>query len=263
VPLLGRAENTLKNWTKEFHAPPANDRHAFYRKLCVPPSVENYDQALWNEYIDHLKNYPPARLGERAELAMSFYYADEFLRHEAFLPSPRSVIVLTRDAEGDAEHGSIQNTVARNLSRGINYLYVIPRDCRNKDDLLDFVRGTEKRDQPTLDTVTQSTAAGTAHVMLANCLRDDDLWRLVDYAWFATRETFIPTKANLGKLRPENLHHGYEQLYKGGDSLPNGHAAHLPNSRVWVPISQRRQFLYIRLLKNWAENAEWYSAGLA
>ena len=262
VPLLGRAENTLRNWTKESHAPPLNDRHALYRKLCVPSDIEDYDETLWNEYISHLRNYPPAKLSERAELFMSFFYADEFLRREAFLPSPCSVIVVTRDAESDAEHGSIQNTVARNLSRGINYIYVIPCDCANKDALLDFVSGIEQREPPKPDKITKSASAGTAIVMLTDCSRDDDRWRLVDYAWFVTREAFLPTKGSIGKLIPDNLHYGYEQLYKGGDSLPHGHSVRLPNSRVWVPVSQRRQFLFIRLLKNWAGDAQWhYSTG--
>ncbi len=247
--LLNASESSVQNWKNGAHTPKtARRRQDIYQRLGVPQNLESFTETEWHDLRNKLAatvNYakPPS------DKPGWLHFPEDLERFEASVSVNTTVIVMTLDAEDDTSLSNIRELVQKNITRGVSYLYVIPRDCQKKNDLIRFARYVNDR---------RSTKCGYMKVMVAHTSIVDIEWSLTDYVWLVTKPTFVFNRQTIANLDVDDIDQGFEQLYKSSDVLPPDHRSATPHRRIWVWISHRRQLHFLRLMRIWNERAEWF-----
>jgi hypothetical protein len=147
-----------------------------------------------------------------------------------------AIIILTSDAYNDTQRLEVQDVVRMNISRGIDYIYVIPEGCQHERALLRFT-GTINSDR------VQGRTAGTAKILRTySTKKTTRQWKRIDHVMLCVRG-HLTTIESLSDMLQVQINEGYEQLYKAGDQ-PYG-------DLVWKRLSIREIDYYKELLEEW------------
>jgi hypothetical protein len=148
-----------------------------------------------------------------------------------------AIIILTADAYNDTQRLEVQALVRKNISRGIDYIYVIPEGCQHERALLRFT-GTINSGR------VQGSTAGTAKILRTHTTKKTTRqWKRIDHVMLFAHGD-VSTIESLSDMLRVEIDEGYEQLYKAGDQ-PYG-------DLVWKTLSIREIDYYKELLEEWS-----------
>jgi hypothetical protein len=239
------SEATVRNWVAGASVPSGHHRQQVFEKLHVPSDVLYYDDDKWHEYHKSLSSRIPPDL-QIDQFSRLFVVSEQLLRIESTLASHTSVIILTSDAD-DVSFADVINVVKQNISRGIRYLYVIPHDCRGKSELARLA----------LNSRVSGAGRGAMNVMVVRAGCQDIEWSLVDDVFFATGSHFVIDKETIANIGIEDIHWGFERLYKSSDALLPDYRPAVMHRGVWGYTSHRRANTFLNLVRAWSANVEW------
>jgi hypothetical protein len=249
--LQGVSEAAIRAWITGASAPTSSHKlQISLEKIHVPVDVLHYTEEKWLEYYERLKGHAEEHILQNPTLDQPtwLHIPRDFLRIESSVGFDTTVIVMTSDADDDVELRDVRNVVRVNIERGVNYLYVISRDCRKREGLITFIQSIRTRG---------GTSSGAINIMVVPINSTDSEWSLFDYALLVTKSHFGPVKENIRRINVEDIHLGFEQLYRGNDVLSPDNRPATTERRLWIDAPIRRQNILLDLICRWSAGAEW------
>jgi hypothetical protein len=148
-----------------------------------------------------------------------------------------AIMILSSDAHNDTQRLDVQAVVRKNISRGIDYIYVIPEGCQHERALIRFT-GTISAG------AGQGSTAGTAKILrIPTTKKTTRQWKRIDHVMLFAHGD-VSAMESLSDILRVRIDEGYEQLYKAGDQ-PYG-------AYVWKTLSIREIDYYKELLEEWS-----------
>jgi hypothetical protein len=223
---------TINNWCKGTKSP--RDLGELVRK-CGISSDELLlaDEQSWQAVVQKVLST------RRVLITPEWLHLPERVTFTEKTTQASTIIILTASAHNDTQRPAVQALVRNNISRGVNYIYVIPDDCEYERPLVRFVETLnlgQKRD---------GKAERAKILRTLTTKKTTRQWKRIDHVMlFARGGEDLPKIESLSNILGFEIDEGYEQLYKAGDQ-PYGDS-------VWKTLSIREIDYYKELFEEWS-----------
>jgi hypothetical protein len=231
--LFEHSVTAINNWYKGRKLPRERDIEEFAERCSITAhELRTPDEKVWKAVLE--------RVSAEAHVVVTpaWLHLDNRVSGIERSIQAASVIILTADAYNDTQRRTAQDIVRQNITRGVDYFYVVPEGCENERSLTRFVDSLKS-------LAAQGNKLGTAKIIKTVRTRKTiRQWKRIDHVMLFAFGENLSEIDNLPDLAQLRIDDGYEQLYKAGDQPYDGDLA-------WKTLSVREIDYYKELLEEW------------
>jgi hypothetical protein len=241
-------EGRLRGWMWGPQVPRERERDKYLRLLGIDPAM--IDSATDDEWDEYLKSLPDGMKPPlEGELPHWLFKTIDLIGAIALTKAASVVIIATIDPQWLLYSSELKNSVKVNLPRGINFLIVVPKDARLRDDLIRWANIVGAQNHP-----------GSVHIMLTEADSCDRIWSLLKSAIFFTRPNLKIAQNALGQIELDDFRGSWWQLYQAGDTILPGETPAIAGGRVWVSMENLTSAVFVNQVREWSAAAKLVSA---